>query len=207
MNTEELLAQASVIPVLEVVSLSDAAPLARALADGGLRVVELTLRTDCALEAVAEMKSAAPELIVGMGTLRQAEDAEKSAKAGAEFLVTPGATASLLKALADTGLPTLPGVATASEAMTAMEYGFNAQKFFPAELSGGVAWVKSIKGPLADIMWCPSGGIAEDKVAEYMALDNVACVGGSWIASRSAISGKDWAGITENARRAAAFNT
>ena len=202
MTTDIILEKASVVPVLEVQDLSSAAPLARALAAGGMTVVELTLRTACGLDAVAEMKSAAPELIVGMGTLRTPQDAENSLKAGAEFLVTPGTTPDLLKALADTGLPCMPGVATASEAMLAQTYGFNALKFFPAEQSGGVKWVKSIAGPLPDITWCPSGGINAEKAAEYLVLKNVACVGGSWVAPKAAVSGGDWDAITANARQA-----
>ena len=205
MQTEELLAQASVIPVLEVEDLAYAAPLARALADGGMRVVELTLRTACAIEAVAEMKAAAPELIIGMGTVRGPADVERSLAAGVSFLVTPGSTPTTLKAMADAGAIALPGAASATEALIAQEHGFNALKFFPAEQSGGAAWLKSIAGPMPDIKWCPTGGVSLDKIETYMALPNVACVGGTWIARKPDIKEGNWAVITENARKAMSF--
>ncbi len=203
----DILDAASVIPVLEVAALDQAAPLAKALAAGGLRVIELTLRTDCALDAVKAMKDAAPDLIVGMGTVRNVGDIEQSIAAGAEFLVTPGTSARLLSALADCGAPALPGVATASEAMTAYEAGFAAMKFFPAEPAGGLAYLKSLGGPLPGIVFCPTGGISADKAPEYLSLANVACVGGSWIATKAMVSGGDWAAIEANARRAASMKS
>lgn len=203
MKQDEILARATVVPVIEIADLTTAKPLARALAQGGLTVVELTLRTACGLDAVAEMQAAAPELIVGMGTVRTPKDVADSIKAGAEFLVTPGASPELLKALADSGVPALPGVATASEAMIALTYGFNALKFFPAELCGGVDWIRSVSGPLADITWCPSGGISAERAVDYFALNNVACVGGSWVAPKSAMAAGNWDAITRNARLAA----
>jgi len=202
---EEVLRAASVIPVLEVAALDAAAPLAGALAAGGLRVAELTLRTDCALEALAAMREAAPDLIVGMGTIRTPGDVERSLAAGAAFLVSPGADARLLSALADSGAPALPGVATASEAMTAAAAGHCAMKFFPAEPAGGIAYLKSLAGPLPDIAFCPTGGISAERAPDYLALSNVACVGGSWIASKAMIAGGEWDAITANARRAAAM--
>ncbi len=202
---EEVLRAASVIPVLEVAALDAAAPLAGALAAGGLRVAELTLRTDCALEALAAMREAAPDLIVGMGTIRTPGDVERSLAAGAAFLVSPGADARLLSALADSGAPALPGVATASEAMTAAAAGHRAMKFFPAEPAGGIAYLKSLAGPLPDIAFCPTGGISAERAPDYLALSNVACVGGSWIASKAMIAGGEWDAITANARRAAAM--
>lgn len=205
MNIRDILSEASVIPVLELEQLADAAPLARALAAGGLRVVELTLRTDAALDAVDEMKKAAPSLIVGMGSLRAPQDVERSLAAGAAFLVSPGAGRTLLEALSSSGAPSLPGVATPSEAMNAAEAGFAAMKFFPAEPAGGIPYLKAIAGPLPNILFCPTGGISAEKAGEYLALANVACVGGSWIATRSMIAAGDWAGIEANARRAQAL--
>ncbi|MFZ5617708.1 MAG: bifunctional 4-hydroxy-2-oxoglutarate aldolase/2-dehydro-3-deoxy-phosphogluconate aldolase [Pseudomonadota bacterium] len=205
MSIRDILSEASVIPVLELDRLADAAPLARALADGGLRVVELTLRTEAALDAVAAMKKAAPSLIIGMGSLRSPGDVERSFAAGAEFLVSPGASRALLDALAMSGAPSLPGVATPSEAMSAAEAGFIAMKFFPAEPAGGIPYLKAIAGPLPNIRFCPTGGISAEKALEYLALANVACVGGSWIATRSMIAAGDWAGIEANARRAQAL--
>jgi 2-dehydro-3-deoxyphosphogluconate aldolase / (4S)-4-hydroxy-2-oxoglutarate aldolase len=203
MRIEEILNAASVIPVLEVERLEDAAPLANALAKGGSRVVELTLRTPAALDALAEMKRAAPALIVGMGKVRTGEDAARARAAGADFLVSPGATPSLLEALA--GSPALPGVATASEAMAAVEAGYRAMKFFPAEPAGGVAYLKALAGPLPDILFCPTGGIGPERAPDYIALPNVPCIGGSWIANRAMIAGRDWPGIAANAARAAAL--
>ena len=205
MQVKDIMQAASVIPVLEVAALKDAAPLARALAAGGLRVVELTLRTGCALDALNAMQDAAPELIVGMGTVRTAADVSASIASGSAFLVSPGASVDLLKALADSGTPSLPGVATASEAMTAFDLGFAAQKFFPAEPAGGVAYLKALAGPLPDIVFCPTGSISAEKAPEYLSLPNVACVGGSWIATKQMIAKGDWAAVEANARRAAAM--
>ena len=205
MQVKDIMQAASVIPVLEVAALKDAAPLARALAAGGLRVVELTLRTGCALDALNAMQDAAPELIVGMGTVRTAADVSASIASGAAFLVSPGASVDLLKALADSGTPSLPGVATASEAMTAFDLGFAAQKFFPAEPAGGVAYLKALAGPLPDIVFCPTGSISAEKAPEYLSLPNVTCVGGSWIATKQMIAKGDWAAVEANARRAAAM--
>jgi 2-dehydro-3-deoxyphosphogluconate aldolase/(4S)-4-hydroxy-2-oxoglutarate aldolase len=203
MRIEEIMNAASVIPVLEVERLADAAPLAKALAAGGLRVVELTLRTTCALDAMAEMKRAAPSLLVGMGTIRTGADVERSLAAGADFLVSPGATPELLAAMR--AGPALPGVATASETMAAADAGYSALKFFPAEPAGGIAYLKSLAGPLPDIRFCPTGGIDVHSAADYLKLPNVVCVGGSWIATKPMISVGDWRGIEKNARLAAAL--
>ena len=205
MTIDEILAAATVIPVLEIPSLEKAAPLAEALAKGGLRVIELTLRTPCALDAVKVMQDAAPDLIVGMGTIRTQDDIANSVDAGAAFLVSPGASETLLDALAKPGVPALPGVATASEAMTAYEAGFKAQKFFPAEPAGGISYLKSLAGPLPDINFCPTGGISAERAPEYLALSNVDCVGGSWIATKQMIAGDGWDAIEENAVRAVGF--
>lgn len=203
MRIDAIMDIAGVIPVLEVERLDDAAPLAQALAAGGLRVIELTLRTACALEAVGAMKRAAPSLIVGMGTIRSRDDVKAAITAGANFLVSPGATPDLLAALK--GVPALPGVATASEAMGAAEAGFQALKFFPAEPAGGLAYLKALAGPLPDLVFCPTGGIDAARAADYLALSNVRCVGGSWIAPKAAIAAGDWRLIEANAGRAAAL--
>lgn len=203
MRIEEIMDAASVIPVLEVERLADAAPLAKALAAGGLRVVELTLRTACALDAMAEMKRAAPSLLVGMGTIRTGADVERSLAAGADFLVSPGATPELLAAMR--AGPALPGVATASEAMAAADAGYRALKFFPAEPAGGLGFLKSLAGPLPDIRFCPTGGIDAERAADYLKLPNVPCVGGSWIATKPMISAGDWRVIEKNARLAEAL--
>lgn len=207
MQIDDIMRAASVIPVLEVADLETAAPLAKALAAGGLRVVELTLRTACALDALGAMREAAPELVVGMGTVRAEEDVTRSLEAGAAFLVSPGADAGLIGALARSGAPVLPGVATASEAMTVAAAGLSAMKFFPAEPAGGVPYLKSLAGPLPGLVFCPTGGISAERAPDYLALPNVACVGGSWIATKAMIRNGDWDGVTENARRAASMKT
>lgn len=196
---------ATVIPVLTVDAMSDAAPLAKALAAGGLRVIELTLRTPIALEAMKAMQDAEPNLIVGMGTVTTPAQAERSAKAGAAFLVSPGLTPDLGAAMTATGAPCLPGVASASEAMAATEMGFEVLKFFPAEPAGGVDYLKALAGPLPDQRFCPTGGISKDKAADYLALKNVVCCGGSWIAPKAAVKAGDWDQITENAAFAASL--
>lgn len=202
-SVNELSAQASVIPVLTVNHLDHAAPLATALQSGGLRVIEMTMRTPAALDIMQAMKAAAPELIIGMGTLRTPEDVTASIEAGADFLVSPGLTPQLAHALLNSDVVSLPGVATVSEAMSAAELGFELLKFFPAEQAGGIDYLKSLKGPLPDVRFCPTGSITRQKAPDYLALPNVACVGGSWIASAPLIAGGDWDTIAENARAAA----
>jgi len=205
MKIEQILEQASVIPVLEVADIEAAAPLAEALGRGGLRVIEMTMRTLAAADVLTKMKRAAPDLIIGMGTIRTSSDIERSKESGADFLVSPGAGPMLLGAIAECGLPALPGVATASEAMTVWEAGFKAMKFFPAEPAGGISYLKSLAGPLPDIVFCPTGGISAERAPDYLALSNVACVGGSWIASKDMIAKGDWKTIEENARRASSM--
>jgi len=200
-----ILDAASVIPVLVVEDVADAAPLAKALKAGGLRVVELTLRTPAALDAMKAMQDAEPDLLVGMGTVRTPEQAAASHKDGAAFLVSPGLSPTLTSAMLDTGLPCLPGVATAGEAMGAVQAGFEALKFFPAEPAGGLAYLKALAGPLPDIRFCPTGGISRERAPEYLAQTNVACVGGSWIATAAQIRAGEWDVITENAAAAAAM--
>lgn len=201
----EILDAASVIPVLAVSDIESAKPLARALAAGGLKVIELTLRTPIALDALKAMQDAEPELIIGMGTITTPAQAEASTKAGAAFLVSPGLTSDLGRAMIDAGAPCLPGIATAGEAMSATEAGFQALKFFPAEPAGGIAYLKALAGPLPDLVFCPTGGISKDRAADYLALKNVACCGGSWIATNDQIAAGEWDAITENARFAASL--
>lgn len=204
-SIDELLEAASIIPVLTVQDIKAAKPLAIALRTGGLRVVEMTWRTKNALEIMQGMKQAAPELIIGMGTIRNPQQIEMCVSAGADFLVSPGLTPALTPSLVRSGLACLPGVATASEAMSAVEAGFEALKFFPAEQAGGIAYLKSLYGPLPKIRFCPTGSITREKAAAYLALPNVACVGGSWIAPGSLIEAGDWKGIEANARLAASL--
>ncbi len=197
MTPRELLAIAPVMPVLVIDSVEDAVPLARALAGGGLRVLEVTMRTPAALESVRRIRAEVPEAIVGVGTVVSRADLKAALEAGASFGVSPGATPDLLAAAAASGIPFLPGVATASEAMTALEHGFDTMKLFPAEQVGGIALLKALSGPLPQLMFCPTGGIDERRARDYLALANVGCVGGSWVAPAALVRARDFAAITQ----------
>jgi 2-dehydro-3-deoxyphosphogluconate aldolase/(4S)-4-hydroxy-2-oxoglutarate aldolase len=191
-----------VLPVIEIEDAGAAAALAGALAQGGTGAIEFTLRTPAALAALEAAKRAEPSLLVGMGTVVDEDGARRAVDAGADFLVTPGATPDLLAALADLGAPFLPGVATASEAMAARQLGVKFMKFFPAEPAGGLAYLKALAGPFPDLRFCPTGGITAEAAPNYLALQNVVCVGGSWVAPKELIARKDWRAIEANARRA-----
>lgn len=204
---ETLVRAASVIPVLTVSDVAKAALLARALKAGGLSVVEMTMRTPAALDVLSAMKAAEPDMIIGMGTIRTPEQVADSMAAGADFLVSPGLSPQLVPALLASGIPVLPGVATAGEAMSAVEAGFEVLKFFPAEQAGGRPYLKSIAGPLPDIRFCPTGSITREMAPDYLALPNVVCVGGSWIATGAMIDAGDWDTIKANAAAAAAMKT
>lgn len=192
-----------VVPVLVVDEPDEAIGLGRALAAGGLRVLEVTLRTPGALDCIAAMADALDGAVVGAGTVLSAAQLAESQEAGARFAVSPGSTPDLLAAAAMSSLPLLPGAATASEAMRLMEAGYVFQKFFPAEASGGIAALKGIGGPLPQIRFCPTGGVTAENAAAYLALPNVVCVGGTWVASADQVRQRDWAAIEANARAAA----
>lgn len=196
---------APVVPVLVVDDATQAAPLARALVAGGLRALEVTLRTPAALDVIRAMAEAAPAAIVGAGTLLSPEDVRAAKAAGARFGVSPGATDALFDATAEQGLPFLPGVATPSEAMRAAERGFDIVKFFPAEANGGVATLKAWASPLARLRFCPTGGVSAANAPDYLALPNVVCVGGSWVADKALAAAGDWSRIQERAAAAAAL--
>jgi 2-dehydro-3-deoxyphosphogluconate aldolase / (4S)-4-hydroxy-2-oxoglutarate aldolase len=200
---KSLLDVAPVIPVVVLHDADHAVPVARALAAGGLPVVELTLRTPVALEAVAAVAREVPEVLVGIGTVIEPRQAEAAAEAGAQFLVSPGSTPRLLDAMDATGLPHLPGVATVSEALALLERGQTQMKFFPAEPSGGAAFCKSVASPLPTARFCPTGGITADSAPDYLALPNVGCVGGSWLTPGDLLRAGDWGGVTALARAAA----
>lgn len=202
---DQVLGETRVLPVLTVDRVEDAAPLADALYAGGLKVVELTLRTPAALDALRAMKAAKPDIVVGMGTVLRASDITASLNAGADFLVTPGTPASLAAALAQANALCLPGAATVSESMALLEAGFSVQKFFPAEASGGVAALKSMGGPIPAVTFCPTGGVTLASAPEYLALGNVRCVGGTWIAPKPLVNSGDWATIEANARAASSL--
>lgn len=199
----ELMHRAIVIPVLTIERVEDAAPLARALTAGGLSVLEVTLRTTVALEAIAAIAADVPEAVVGSGTCLTPADIERSANAGAQFAVSPGLTPDLL---AVDAIPLLPGVATASELMAGLQAGLSAFKFFPAVPAGGLAMLKAWAGPFADVKFCPTGGIDAASAPDFLALSNVACVGGGWVAPKALIDARDWACITDLARAAAALS-
>jgi len=194
-----------VIPVVTIERASDAVALARALLAGGLNVVEITLRTPAALDAVRAIVAEVPDVIVGVGTVIKPLDVAHAVDAGADFLVSPGTPVGLIQALADAPVPALPGCATVSEALALAAFGFPVLKFFPAEPSGGVRWLKAVVEPLPDIRFCPTGGVNGDNAAAYLALGNVLAVGGSWVAPAQAIAAGDFAGITARARVAAAL--
>lgn len=195
--TASLLDRAPVIPVVVVDDVEHAVPIARALVAGGVRVIELTLRTPVALDAIERIAAEVPEILLGAGTIVDPSQAKQAAAAGAQFLVSPGSTRTLLGAMADTGLPHLPGVATVSEILSAMEAGYSELKFFPAEAAGGADYLKSVNGPIPSVRFCPTGGISPANVASYLALPNVGCVGGSWLTPKDAVAKRDWAYITE----------
>lgn len=194
-----------VIPVLTIAGTTDAVALARALAEGGLTVLEVTLRTATALQAIRDITAAVPEAVVGAGTVRTPDDAEAAINAGSRFIVSPGITPRLMEAARRWQVPLLPGVATASEAMSLADFGYGFQKFFPAAQSGGVGVLEALSAPLSDIRFCPTGGVNAANAPDYLALPNVACVGGSWVAPEARVAAQDWDGITHLAQAAAAL--
>jgi 2-dehydro-3-deoxyphosphogluconate aldolase/(4S)-4-hydroxy-2-oxoglutarate aldolase len=197
-----LVSKTPVIPVLTIERAADAVPLARALVAGGLPVIEVTLRTKAALDAIRAIAAEVPDCVVGVGTVLRAADIAAAIAAGAKYLVSPGTPSELAVALADVGIPVLPGCATVSEAMALGARGFKVLKFFPAEASGGVAWLKSIAAPLPELKFCPTGGIDSNNIATYLACPNVLAVGGSWVAPKDAIASGDFARITQLSRAA-----
>jgi 2-dehydro-3-deoxyphosphogluconate aldolase / (4S)-4-hydroxy-2-oxoglutarate aldolase len=198
----DVMRDAPVIPVIVLHDVKDAVPLARALVAGGIRMLEVTLRTREALECIELIAKEVPEAVAGAGTIRSAADAQASALAGARFGVSPGYTRAVGKACHDLGLPLLPGVATGSEIMMAQEDGLTELKFFPAVQAGGLAMLKAWQGPFGEVKFCPTGGVHAGNAHEFLALANVACVGGSWIVPTDAIAAGDWGRIEALAREA-----
>lgn len=195
-----------VIPVMVINQLEQAVPLANALVEGGLKVLEITLRTPVALDAIKKIKTEVPEAIVGTGTVINLETLKQAIDVGSEFLVSPGVTEDLIDAVLRAGIPILPGVTSPSEVMRLMEKGITQMKFFPAEAAGGIPMLKSIGGPLPQVTFCPTGGINPKNAADYLALKNVACVGGSWMAPSDLVDASDWDEITQRAEQAANIN-
>tara|TARA_R110000850_G_scaffold112577_4_gene226682 strand:- start:1671 stop:2303 length:633 start_codon:yes stop_codon:yes gene_type:complete len=206
LSIDEIVKVAPVVPVMVIENLEDAVPLAQALYNGGLKVLEITLRTPVALDAISAMVKALPDdAVIGSGTVVTPQDLQASVDAGAKFMVSPGTTPALIEAAKNCDIPLLPGIATPSEAMNLYTQGFTHLKFFPAESAGGVSMVKSIGGPLPQITFCPTGGINLEKAPSYLALPNVACVGGTWMAPKNLIAEKKWEEIETLARQAASL--
>jgi 2-dehydro-3-deoxyphosphogluconate aldolase/(4S)-4-hydroxy-2-oxoglutarate aldolase len=201
----DIMRVSAVIPVIAIDDPAHAVPLARALVAGGIKVLEVTLRTVHGLAAISAIAEQVPDAIVGVGTLTLPEEFFAARDAGAVFGVSPGLTAALIAAAKSSGLPLLPGVMTPSEVMHAREAGFRQLKLFPAVPAGGVGMLNGIGGPLADVMFCPTGGITQDNAAQFLALKNVACVGGSWLTPKEALLAGDWAHITALAKAASAL--
>ncbi|MFI1091120.1 bifunctional 4-hydroxy-2-oxoglutarate aldolase/2-dehydro-3-deoxy-phosphogluconate aldolase [Streptomyces sp. NPDC020917] len=195
----------AVVPVVVLEDVEDAVPLAEALVAGGLTAIEVTLRTPAALEAIRTIAEAVPDAVVGAGTLLTPDHVAEAKAAGARFLVSPGWTDRLLDAMRGSGLPFLPGVSTASEALGLLERGVTDMKFFPAEAAGGTAYLRSLASPLPQARFCPTGGIDADRAPDYLALPNVGCVGGTWMLPKSALQDRDWGQVTALARKAAAI--
>ncbi|MFH9583556.1 bifunctional 4-hydroxy-2-oxoglutarate aldolase/2-dehydro-3-deoxy-phosphogluconate aldolase [Streptomyces luteogriseus] len=197
---------APVVPVVVVEDAADAVPLARALVAGGLPAIEVTLRTPAALEAIREIAREVPGAVVGAGTVIRPEQVAEAVAAGSRFLVSPGWTDLLLEAMRASGVPFLPGVSTASEVVALLERGVREMKFFPAQAAGGTAYLKSLSGPLPQARFCPTGGIGPASAADYLALPNVGCVGGSWMLPPDAVAARDWGRVEELARSAAGLS-
>ncbi|ACZ86310.1 bifunctional 4-hydroxy-2-oxoglutarate aldolase/2-dehydro-3-deoxy-phosphogluconate aldolase [Streptosporangium roseum] len=200
-----LLDIAPVVPVVVIDDLETAVPLARALVAGGLPVIEVTLRTADALKAIERIAAEVPEAVIGAGTIRTPADVAASVAAGSRFLVSPGSTPKLVDAMEASGVPFLPGVATASEVLALAERGLTEMKFFPAEAAGGLPYLKALGGPLPDVRFCPTGGIRLASAPDYLALPNVGCVGGTWLTPADALATGDYARIEKLAAEAAAL--
>ncbi len=203
MSIRSLLALAPVIPVITIEKVEHAVPLARALCAGGLRVLEVTLRTAAGLASIEAIRKAVPEAVVGVGTLAKPEDFAQADAAGAQFGVSPGLTQALAQAARSVRFPLLPGVMTPSELLAGLGWGFDTFKLFPAQQAGGIDMLKALGGPFPDVMFCPTGGVSRATAANFLALKNVACVGGSWITPAESVRSGDWAAIESLARDAA----
>jgi 2-dehydro-3-deoxyphosphogluconate aldolase/(4S)-4-hydroxy-2-oxoglutarate aldolase len=204
MTSEEIFSQGPVVPVLVIKDVEHAVPLAKALVAGGIRVLEVTLRTEAALEVIAKIAKEVPEAIIGAGTVTNRAQLQQVIDAGAVFAISPGLTTDLLKAGNEGSIALIPGISSISELMTAVDHGYTHLKFFPAEASGGVKALKAIGGPFPNIKFCPTGGISPSNYNDYLALPSVRCAGGSWLAPEDALANGDWDKITELAKQAVA---
>jgi 2-dehydro-3-deoxyphosphogluconate aldolase/(4S)-4-hydroxy-2-oxoglutarate aldolase len=203
-SAESILTAGPVVPVIVINKLEHAVPLAKALVAGGVRVLEVTLRTACAIDAIRAIAKEVPEAIVGAGTVTNAQQLSEVTAAGAQFIISPGLTEPLLKAAIAGSVPLIPGIATVSELMLGMEYGLREFKFFPAEANGGVKALQAIAGPFSQIRFCPTGGISPKNYRDYLALKSVLCIGGSWLVPNDALEAGDYARITQIAKEAVA---
>ena len=205
MNIRSILALAPVVPVLTIEHIDHAVPLARALAAGGLRVLEVTLRTPAALPAIEAMRKAVPDAVVGVGTLARPGDFVTAGNAGAQFGVSPGLTAEMAAAARAASFPMLPGIMTPTELLAGLGWGYDTFKLFPAQQAGGIGMLKALGAPFPEVVFCPTGGITRATAPEFLALPNVACVGGSWVAPMDKIRAGDWAAIEQLAQDAASL--
>ncbi|SLM63189.1 MULTISPECIES: bifunctional 4-hydroxy-2-oxoglutarate aldolase/2-dehydro-3-deoxy-phosphogluconate aldolase [Dickeya] len=203
-SAEQILTTGPVVPVIVINKLEHAVPMAKALVAGGVRVLELTLRTDCAVEAIRQIAQEVPDAIVGAGTVTNPQQLAEVTAAGAQFAISPGLTEPLLKAANEGSIPLIPGISTVSELMLGMDYGLREFKFFPAEANGGVKALQAIAGPFGKIRFCPTGGITPNNYRDYLALKSVLCVGGSWLVPTDALESGDYDRITALAREAVA---
>ncbi|BCO19542.1 bifunctional 4-hydroxy-2-oxoglutarate aldolase/2-dehydro-3-deoxy-phosphogluconate aldolase [Alteromonas sp. McT4-15] len=203
-SPEEIFAAGPVVPVLVINDVEKAVPLAKALMEGGIKVLEVTLRTPAAIDVIKRIAQEVPDSLIGAGTVTNAQQLKAVVEAGAKFAISPGMTADLLKAGMDAEIPLIPGISSTSDLMKGKDAGYTHMKFFPAEASGGVKAIKSISGPFPDVTFCPTGGIGPNNYNDYLALNNVKCVGGSWLAPDDAIEAGDWARITQLAKEAVA---
>ncbi|GMB96692.1 bifunctional 4-hydroxy-2-oxoglutarate aldolase/2-dehydro-3-deoxy-phosphogluconate aldolase [Helicobacter sp. NHP22-001] len=204
MQAFDILNAGRIIPVMVIEEAKDAVPLAGALVQGGLKVLEITLRTKEALEAINNIAQEVPEAIVGAGTVLNPTDLKRAEQAGAKFAISPGLTLALANASKESPIPLVPGVASGSEVMLALEHGLKHLKFFPAQVAGGVAMLKSFAGPFLEAFFCPTGGISLENMGDYLKLPNVLCVGGSWLAPKELVQAKEWAKITQIAQKSVA---
>ncbi|PDW46815.1 keto-deoxy-phosphogluconate aldolase [Helicobacter pylori] len=201
----EVLQISPIIPVVVIENIWDAVPLAQSLIEGGIPIIEVTLRSSCALEAIELIAKNVPKMRVGAGTILNLTQLEQAQNRGAEFLISPGLTIKLLEHAKKKNMPLIPGVSSSSEVMQALELGYNALKFFPAEYCGGVKLLNAFNGPFKGVKFCPTGGISADNMRSYLNLENVLCVGGSWLTPKNLIQNKEWDKITEICKRALAL--
>ncbi|GHR80848.1 ketohydroxyglutarate aldolase [Helicobacter pylori] len=204
-KTIEVLQISPIVPVVVIENIKDAVPLAQSLIEGGIHIIEVTLRSSCALEAIELIAKNVPKMRVGVGTILNPTQLEQAQNRGAEFLISPGLTIKLLEYAKKKDMPLIPGVSSSSEVMQALELGYSTLKFFPAEYCGGVKLLNAFNGPFKGVKFCPTGGISADNMHSYLNLENVLCVGGSWLTPKNLIQNKEWDKITEICKRSLAL--